>query len=125
MRLYKDKYLLAKYDLQDRLIAVGTTPKELGFSNLGNINQALRNANKKGKAKTYTLYAIDCLEKHDDIFAEEDELFLKTLDIEKQSRHKTILDYVREKHVPERTIYSRLRSGKMEYRNGQLYEKEQ
>lgn len=84
MRLYKDRYLLAKYDLQDRLIAVGTTPEEIGLGRNSDIYLMLKRQGSTYKNKQYTLHAIDCLEQHDDIFAEEDEEFLRFFELERE-----------------------------------------
>lgn len=71
--LYKGRYLIAIYDENDNLIDVGCNPKELltykSKYSYSAINLALRRGNNR-------MYLIDVTEKHEDIFAEEDEIFL-------------------------------------------------
>ena len=76
--LYKGKYIIAIYDENDDLIEVACKPEELKFFKnkrylLPSLNRYLRTNTSPKHTK---LYFIDCTEKHDDIFAEEDEIFL-------------------------------------------------
>lgn len=71
--LYKGRYLIALYDSNDRLIEVAGTCSKIRCAAPESVSRSTkRHYNTKHK-----IYLIDCLEKHDDIFAEEDEEFLK------------------------------------------------
>lgn len=130
MRLYKDRYLLAKYKLErdkngkvtnEYLIAVGTTPKELGYKNYDRITHALMQADT---AITYKLYAIDCLEQHNDIFAEEDKLFLELF--KNKTKENIVDEYAKRHHRSRTNIYLKIKNGKLKYDKdfGEIYEKE-
>ncbi len=71
--LYKDRYLIAVYDRDEMLIDVGCSVRELRrYTN--------NSAHSSISHKRPNFVLIDVFEKHDDIFAEEDELFLKYLE---------------------------------------------
>lgn len=76
--LYKGKYLIAVYDKDDNFIDCATNIVELKvFKPQTYYGQATRKDITKHKfRKGYKVFLIDCLEKHYDIFAEEDEIFL-------------------------------------------------
>jgi hypothetical protein len=80
--LYKGKYLIAIYDENDNLIDVGCNPKELLTFSSENPYSLFMRALKRRKNR---VYLIDVTEKQEDIFAEEDEVFL---DFVKET-HKT------------------------------------
>lgn len=124
MRLYKDRYLLAKYDMQDRLLAVGTTPEELGFKTYYEISHALKNFGTTEFEKKYNLYKIDCLEKHDDCFKEEDEIFLTMF--EPKPKYTALKEYALAHHTSLTTLWRRMQRHKLIYNdeNGEIYEKE-
>lgn len=75
-RLYKGRYLIALYDKNDMLVDVGINPYDLKCTKVPNsLYQNI--CRERYSLFGYTLHFIDCLEIHDDIFKEEDELFLK------------------------------------------------
>ena len=75
-KLYKGRYLIALYDKNDMLVDVGINPYDLKCTKAPH---TLYENICRGRYSLfgYTLHFIDCLEIHDDIFKEEDELFLK------------------------------------------------
>lgn len=83
MKLYRDRYLIAIYDNEDNLIDVGCNGYDFLSVNYNAVYQALLRGFKSNKTvvncrKTnYRYFIIDCKEKHDDCFAEEDEKFLE------------------------------------------------
>ena len=86
------KVLFALYDKNDYLVKVGFSLKEIGFT--GNVTQSRR---KKGNAKLYTIP----LEPQEDIFKEEDEIFIQ----EEKDNVFTIKEIAKMQGVNERTIY--------------------
>lgn len=105
--LYKGKYLIAVYDKDDYLIEVACLPRELIKKCVSKYISRVA----KGTIKSNHIYLIDCTEKHDDIFAEEDKLFLNFV---KNNRHHTIAEEAKRLGVSVRT-YCRHKS------NGTLY----
>lgn len=104
-KLYKGKYLIALYDKYDDCVGVFVSAKEMGQHikniSLSSIKSMLaRNQTIKG----YTVYLIDCYEKHNDIFKKEDEEFLKIFN---QTRQKTIKEKSQELGISERQYYRR------------------
>ena len=77
--LYKGRYLIAVYDKEERCLGVASSIKELKeMKNLLNpYGMFSKMLNGKYKYLFHQYHLIDCLEKHDDVFQEEDELFLK------------------------------------------------
>ena len=78
MSLYKGRYLIAVYDDNDNFIDCGTSIKELTFMKHRTIVEQLSRGSFFTKKKKH-IYLIDCLEKHNDCFNEEDEIFLKEI----------------------------------------------
>ena len=75
--LYKGRYLIAVYDRNDYLVDVGLSVKELHC--VKRITHQMFSKTTHGGYQSRKYYLIDCLEKHDDIFAEEDEIFLQEI----------------------------------------------
>lgn len=77
--LYKGRYLIAIYDKNDECIGVFKSVRELKENN--DINQPYsifyKMLNGEYGKMFSKYYLIDCLEEHDDIFKEEDKLFLQ------------------------------------------------
>lgn len=101
--LYKGKYLIAIYDKDDYLLDVVTTPEDFRFGNKdtlrSELSRKLKNIDTNKK-----IHLIDCTEKHSDIFAEEDKIFLKYV---KQTRKKTAEEKAKELGINVRTYYRR------------------
>lgn len=78
--LYKGKYLIAMYDKQDNSIDVGCNPSELNtiFKTKNAANSHFSHV-WAGRRVDHRVHLIDVTEIHDDIFAEEDEIFLQFL----------------------------------------------
>lgn len=76
--LYKGKYLIVVCDKDDYIKDVACSPRELvkNYKSKNVANGAVSHAFNNPKNNT-RMYFIDCTEKHDDIFAEEDEKFLQ------------------------------------------------
>ena len=89
MRLFKNRYLVAIYDKQDRLVDVIGAPSEFkGENKFSVISEISRVINRHKSSRKY--YIIDCLKVHDDIFKEEDEEFIKFINQEKTKTPKEI-----------------------------------
>ena len=75
-KLYKGRYLIALYDKDDMLVDVGINPFDLLTCSFR--PQSLYENVSRGRNSIfgYTIHLVDCLEQHDDIFAEEDKIFL-------------------------------------------------
>ena len=73
--LYKGKYLIAVCDRKGNVLDVGLSIAELARGEYRPELYAALSKSRIGKYK-YKYVLIDCLEKHDDIFAEEDQIFL-------------------------------------------------
>lgn len=91
--LYNGKYLIAIYDKNDRPICVGGRVTDLTMKYIAR--------KLKHPTSNYTIHLIDCFEKHNDIFAEEDEIFLKELFAEQQQKR------LNKQCNNERTFYRR------------------
>lgn len=115
-KLYKNKYLIAKYDTEDHLIAVGTSPIEVGME-----KYEIQRAADNGKGKKYKIYLIDCTEKHDDIFAEEDEIFLQMFT--RRSRTQAYEEYAKNHQMSVRSVQRRIKDNKLTYEGGEVYER--
>ena len=99
--LYKGRYIIAIYDKNDYLIEVACSPKEL--TRYSDENSARSNISKvlNGRSSK-SIHLIDVMEKQDDIFAEEDEIFL---DYVLETQVKTIKGKAKELGISERTYY--------------------
>lgn len=77
-KLYKNRYLIAIYDNNDNLIEVAENPRELLFlKNRPEPYAFIKNfLDKRKNPTTFTIHLIDVYEKHNDIFVEEDKIFL-------------------------------------------------
>lgn len=77
--LYRGRYLIAVYDKDGYIVTTATDYRELakslGMSEQGIISHIKRDSGKlRGR---FRVELIDALEEHNDVFAEEDEIFLK------------------------------------------------
>ena len=99
--LYKGKYLIAVYDKNDYLLEVACSPSELTCFK-GAAEYLCKIAN--GQAISSRIFLIDVTEKHNDIFAEEDKIFLEYIN---KTRKKTIEEKARELNMSARTYYRR------------------
>ena len=86
MSLYKGKYLIAIYDKKDNFIECSTSIQELRFTNRETVVTRI-SKNDLFKSRKYNIFLIDCLEKHDDIFAEEDKIFLNEENLESREEN--------------------------------------
>lgn len=105
MHLYKDRYIIAVYDQEDRLIDVGADIAEFNGKypslefRLWSIHARNHNYTNRDGLK---FHLIDVFEKHDDIFQEEDQLFLEMVD---NGVHKTNKQLAEEMGVSLRSFY--------------------
>ena len=115
MRLYKGKYLIAVYDKDDNFVECATSVVELKVISTNTYyEQATRQDITKHKfRKGYKVFLIDCLEKHDDIFAEEDEIFLKCVN-SKTDIYKMLADKYGKSF---KTIQRYIKNGKIKLKN--------
>lgn len=81
--LYKGRYIIAVYDNEDNLLEVETKAEDLKFVNGNGLGRR-----KNGDNSKYKVYLIDALEKHDDIFQEEDKIFLESIKTEQKMTNK-------------------------------------
>lgn len=75
--LYKGKYLIAVCDRKGNVLDVGLSPKEI--FRRAESRQRLYETFSKSRINVKSKYKyvlIDCLEQHNDVFTEEDQLFL-------------------------------------------------
>lgn len=112
-KLYKGRYLIALYDKDDVLVDVGANPFDLNCA----IRPHTLYANiRRGRHSLfgYTIHLIDCLEIHDDIFAEEDKIFLdEFLLAKKYSIEERIIAKAKELGISKRTAYRWKAQGKL------------
>lgn len=78
VNLYKGRYLIAIYDKYDNFIDCGISVRELRLLKHSSVYSQISRNEFFNSEKCYKVVLIDCLEKHNDIFAEEDEIFLKS-----------------------------------------------
>lgn len=111
LRLYKGRYLIAVYDQFDRFVDCATSVKGLKmFKPSSTYSQISRK--QFFSIKKYKVVLIDCLEQHDDIFAEEDKIFLQEEQCVKSKTdiYKTLADKYGKSL---RTIQRYISNGKM------------
>lgn len=99
MRLYKGRYLIALLDKEGNIEEVGGID-EIKLSNYRLREYCSRKA--KGKCPLNKFELIDIFEKHDDIFAEEDEEFIKFYEA---YGYKSDKERMRELGMSERKYY--------------------
>lgn len=108
-KLYKGRYLIALYDDNDNLIDVGCVPSELNFykERPNSFYEQLC----RGDIKLHgcNVYLIDCLKKQQDIFAEEDKIFLESI---KPSREQ-LKKIAKQLGISLRTAYRLKAKGKL------------
>lgn len=121
-KLYKNRYLIAMYDMQDEWILtydnVDQISKDLGLDYFETVLS--RRIREQGTFPIITIGRrkfcfIDVLEEHNDCFKEDDKKFMEF--IEKRCMI-TIADFCRERGIPERSFYRnvyRMR-GKLPYK---------
>lgn len=101
-KFYLGKYLIALYDNNDMCVGSFCNAKELAKAFNKNdvwctLNRALeRNSTIYG----YTVHLINVYEEHNDIFSEEDKIFLETC-----KPSKTNKEICKELNINERTFY--------------------
>jgi hypothetical protein len=113
-KLYKGRYLIALYDKNDMLVDVGLNPFDL--LTCGHRPRTLYETlcRDRNGIFGYTIHLIDCLEKHDDIFAEEDKIFLDELLLTKEySVEERIIAKAKELGISKRTAYRWKAQGKL------------
>ena len=104
--LYKGKYLIAIYDDNDFLVDVVSSPKELkGYKNENAAKSYIAHVFNGRECKN--IHFIDVTEKHNDIFAEEDELFLQDF----KQNNKSVEEIVKQLGVCVRTYYKHKAKG--------------
>lgn len=115
-KLYKGRYLIALYDKNDMLVDVGIDPFDLLTCSVRPHSLYENISRGRNSIFGYTIHLIDCLEIHEDIFKEEDELFLeqyadlvgKGLDTDKKLEQKA-----KELGISKRTAYRWKAQGKL------------
>lgn len=115
-KLYKGRYLIALYDKNDTLVDVGMLPSEIKL--FKHRPQSFYEQTCRGDRRLYgcNIYLIDCLEKNDDIFAEEDKIFLDELLISPTKEcgiEERIIAKAKELGISKRTAYRWKAQGKL------------
>lgn len=100
--LYKGKYLIAVYDKAGDLMDVACLPSELTCFKDKELAIDYINKIANGKWVSDRVFLIDVTEQHDDVFAEEDKLFLEFV---METRQKTITELTREQGICRRKYY--------------------
>ena len=59
------------------------------------------------QCNSYVFYFIDVFEKHNDVFAEEDRIFLKELNLPRKTKMQRVREYCKRHNVSEKTYYRR------------------
>ena len=98
--LYKGKYIIAVYDKNDYLIDVACLPSQLNCFENKEVAMAHISHIAAGRRTSNYIHLIDVTEKHDDIFAEEDQLFLEYV---KKTTKKTDKEKASEFRISRRT----------------------
>lgn len=113
MKLYKDRYLIALYDKNDYLIDVGAEPKELNFfrSRVSSFYEQVSRGDKRYRG--CKMFFIDCKEKHEDVFKEEDELFLEEIENSKKGKDEKLKEIAKKLGISKRTAYRWVKNGKI------------
>lgn len=100
--LYKGRYIIAIYDKNDYLIDVVCSPKELrDYKNKNSAKSAISHTLRRGSS---SIHFIDVIEKQDDIFIEEDKLFI---DFVKETYGEINKIKAKALGISERTYYRR------------------
>lgn len=103
--LYKGKYIIAIYDKDDRFIDVACLPSELITYANKSAAKSLISRICNGWVTSNKIYLIDVTEKQEDIFEEEDELFLDFVKKSKKEKEiKSKREYYRQKACQNETI---------------------
>ena len=102
--LYKGKYLIAIYDKNDYLVDVSGNPSTLKCFKNSSVARSVISKVFNGERKNESIHFIDVFEKHDDIFSDEDKVFLEFVEMEKTSKN-TVASFCRENNISERTFY--------------------
>lgn len=113
MKLYKDRYLIALYDKNDYLIDVGVEPKELNIfrSRVSSFYEQVSRGDKRYRG--CKMFFIDCKEKHEDVFKEEDELFLQEIENSKKGKDEKLKEIAKKLGISKRTAYIWAKNGKI------------
>ena len=111
--LYNKKYLIAVYDAKDRLIDVGSSIDEITCMRPHYVYEKL-SRQRDGIFRGPTIYLIDCLEQHDDIFKEEDDLFLQEIGYKTRlPKTQAYTELGKKLGVSLRTIHRWIKLGKL------------
>ena len=111
-KLYKGRYLIALYDKNDILVDVGTLPSEIELFKRRPASFYEQTCRGDGRLFGCRVYLIDCLEKNNDIFSEEDEIFLEEIGAIK-SVDKQLEEIAKRNGVSKRTAYRWRKIGKI------------
>lgn len=108
--LYQDKYLIAVYNDKDEFIDCQTSIKAFKKPCPATIRLLLRHK-KFPNINNYKVYLIDCTETHDDVFAEEDKIFLQ--EENGITKEKLLTLYGKQHGISLRTVWRRIAAGKI------------
>ena len=98
MKLYKDRYLIAIYDIHDRFVECSNSLDGFShFTEVQVVSMTRKDRRDTQQHKYYRAYLIDCIEPHDDCFKEEDEIFLK----EEAEIQRWLRRFPKPKHIPK------------------------
>lgn len=108
--LYQDKYLIAVYNNKDEFIDCQTSIEAFKKPHPRTIRLLLKH--KKLPSK-YKVYLIDCTETHDDVFAEEDEIFLQEENTKTTTKKEQLALYGKQHGISLRTAWRWFAKGKI------------
>ena len=115
-KLYKGRYLIALYDKDDMLVDVGMNPFDLSTCSISPKSLSENISRGRNSISGYTIHLIDCLEQHDDIFAEEDNIFLDEFLnylTKEYSKEERLIEIAKELGISKRTAYRWKKQGKL------------
>lgn len=112
-KLYKGRYLIALYDKDDILVDVGMNPLDLFIC--ANRPRSLYEDISRGRNVIfgYTIHLIDCLETHDNVFQEEDKIFIDEFKDSFTNIEERIIAKAKELGISRRTAYRWKAQGKL------------
>ena len=115
-KLYKGRYLIALYDKDDMLVDVGMNPFDLSTCSISPKSLSENISRGRNSIFGYTIHLIDCLEQHNDIFAEEDNIFLDEFLnylTKEYSKEERLIEIAKELGISKRTAYRWKKQGKL------------
>lgn len=118
--LYKGRYLIAVYDEEDNFIDCATSVVGLKNLHKKSVYSQISRGKFWGVRNKMKTILIDCLEKHDDIFAEEDKIFLEEINKE-DLRRAELRKRAEQLGITLGTLLKWLSTGQVKIEGGKYY----